>query len=181
MTSKRRTTGSGTTGAATAGTAKGGAPGAPGSTAESATAVAGEPVSRVDGARKVAGAAPYPNDVTLSGHDIPASAEVLCVLGAGNRDEAVFANPESFDIYRDDNSVQKAFIASADHYAFGFGRHFCIGSRLAQVEARVSMNLFFDTMADLRFADGFVPEEVGVWGRALPKLELRFRPTGALN
>ena len=67
MTSKRRTTGSGTTGAATAGTAKGGAPGAPGSTAESATAVAGEPVSRVDGARKVAGAAPYPNDVTLSG------------------------------------------------------------------------------------------------------------------
>jgi cytochrome P450 len=121
------------------------------------------------------------HDVTLSGHHIPASAEVLCVLGAGNRDETVFENPDSFDVFRNDNSVQKAFIASADHYAFGFGRHFCIGSRLAQIEAQVSMNLFFDTMADLRFADGFVPEEVGIWGRALPKLELRFRPIGAVN
>jgi pulcherriminic acid synthase len=121
------------------------------------------------------------HDVAYSGHAIPAGSEVLCVLGAANRDETVFDRPDSFDIHRNDNNVQKAFIASADHYAFGFGRHFCIGSRLAQIEARVSMNLLFDTMADLRFADGFVPQEIGFWSRALPKLELRFQPTGALN
>ncbi len=116
-------------------------------------------------------------DVTLSGQRLAAGSEVLCVLGAANRDGAVFADPDRFDLFRDDNDVNKAFIASADHFAFGFGKHFCIGSRLAQIEARVSMNLFFDHLAELRYADGFEPVEVGVWGRALPSLKLSFRPT----
>jgi pulcherriminic acid synthase len=116
-------------------------------------------------------------DVELAGVSLQAGAEVLCVLGAANRDERVFADPERFDIHRNDNAVGKAFIASADHFAFGYGKHFCIGSRLAQIEARVSMNLFFDHMADIRYADGFTPVEVGFWGRALPALKLNFTPT----
>jgi hypothetical protein len=32
-------------------------------------------------------------------------------------------------------------------------------------------------MADIRYAEGFMPYEIGFWGRALPALKLAFTPT----
>jgi pulcherriminic acid synthase len=115
-------------------------------------------------------------DVELSGVTIPAGAEVLCMVGAANRDPRVFERPDTFDIHRDDNKLRLAFTAGASHAAFGWGRHFCLGAQLAQVETRVAANALLDAMPEVRFADGFEPVEVGIWARAPRRLELVFEP-----
>ena len=48
----------------------------------------------------------------------------MLMFESANFDEAVFGDPESFDIDRNPNS----------HLAFGFGTHFCLGNQLARLE-----------------------------------------------
>ena len=57
---------------------------------------------------------------------IPKNGGVLAVVGAANRDESRYRDPDRFDIRRRDN----------DHLAFGGGAHFCMGAHLARMEAR---------------------------------------------
>lgn len=66
-------------------------------------------------------------EVTLNGVTIPAGERVLLLLGSANRDPRVFPDPERFDLDRDTRSM----------LTFGAGPHFCLGSALARLEARV--------------------------------------------
>ena len=61
---------------------------------------------------------------TVSGVEIPAGNKILLFLGAANRDERRWENPESFDISR----------AAGGHVGFGFGIHACLGQMLARLE-----------------------------------------------
>ncbi len=70
-------------------------------------------------------------EVELGGRTIPAGALVIPWLAAANRDPARFADPDRFDVRR----------RPTGHVAFGHGIHFCIGSRLARVEARVVLEI----------------------------------------
>jgi len=70
---------------------------------------------------------------------IPGGANVLLLLASANRDESVFSRASHFDLTRD---------ASA-HLAFGLGTHFCLGSALARLEARVVLEELF-AAADLQ-------------------------------
>lgn len=64
---------------------------------------------------------------TLGGHTIEAGQKVLVWEGSANRDAAVFAAADHFDITRKPNP----------HLGFGQGVHYCLGANLARLELRV--------------------------------------------
>ena len=66
-------------------------------------------------------------DTVLAGTKVAAGDKVAMIYTSANRDETVFAEPERFDARRQPNP----------HLAFGIGEHFCLGSHLARLEARV--------------------------------------------
>ncbi|RFU21411.1 cytochrome P450 [Geodermatophilus marinus] len=67
-------------------------------------------------------------DVELAGVTVREGQKVAALLGAANRDPAVFADPGALDVGRADNP----------HISFGAGVHFCIGAPLARVELQTS-------------------------------------------
>jgi pulcherriminic acid synthase len=115
-------------------------------------------------------------EVTLSGGTIPAGATVTCLIGAANRDENRYRDPDRFDIFRDDLTTKTAFSAAADHLAFALGRHFCVGALLAKAEVEIGVGQLLDAMPDVRLADGFEPAEQGVFTRGPQSLPVRFTP-----
>ena len=62
----------------------------------------------------------------LAGQPVAAGDKVVVSFASANRDEAVFDDPDHFDVERD---------ASA-HLAFGHGPHFCLGAHLARAQMR---------------------------------------------
>jgi cytochrome P450 len=67
----------------------------------------------------------------LNGTHIAEGDWLLLSYASGNRDDAVFADPMTFNVARSD----------ADrHLAFGFGAHFCLGAQLARMEMRAFFN-----------------------------------------
>lgn len=115
-------------------------------------------------------------EVALSGGTVPAGVTVTCLIGAANRDEDRYRNPDSFDIFREDLTATNAFSAAADHLAFALGRHFCVGALLAKAEVEIGVGQLLDAMPDLRLADGFDPVERGVFTRGPQSLPVRFTP-----
>jgi len=81
-------------------------------------------------------------DVELGGQQIKTGQKVVMFYPSANRDEDVFANPETFDIGRTPN----------EHVAFGIGEHFCIGSNLARLEIRVIFEELVRRLPDLELA-----------------------------
>ncbi|OLF14800.1 cytochrome P450 [Actinophytocola xanthii] len=115
-------------------------------------------------------------DVTLSGGTIPAGSTVTCLIGAANRDPRRFAEPDRFDIFREDLPTNTAFSAAANHLAFALGRHFCVGALLAKTEIEVAANQLLDAMPDLELAPGAASVEKGVFTRGPASLPIRFTP-----
>ncbi|GAA0249185.1 cytochrome P450 [Cryptosporangium japonicum] len=72
-------------------------------------------------------------DVLLHGVTAPAGSPLLLALGSANRDEAVFAEPDRYDLHRPPKEL-------AQILSFGGGRHFCLGANLARLEARVVLS-----------------------------------------
>ena len=66
------------------------------------------------------------HDTECLGQLIAEGSIMLLINGSANRDEAHFPNGEQFDIHR-----------RGGHLSFGQGLHFCLGSSLARMQARV--------------------------------------------
>lgn len=115
-------------------------------------------------------------EVTLSCGVVPAGATVTCLIGAANRDENRYRDPDRFDIFRDDLTTTTAFSAAADHLSFALGRHFCVGALLAKAEVEIGVGQLLDAMPDLRLADGAELVEQGVFTRGPQTLPVRFTP-----
>jgi len=72
-------------------------------------------------------------DVELRGQMIREGDAVAMLYSSANRDEEVFMRPDALELRRDPNP----------HLAFGFGEHFCLGAKLARLEARVFFEELF--------------------------------------
>lgn len=83
------------------------------------------------------------NDTEVDGHMIPAGDQVLTVLGAANRDPAVFADPDRLDLARDN---------AARNMSFGGGIHHCLGMALARVEGQRAIGSLIRRFPNLDFA-----------------------------
>ncbi len=81
--------------------------------------------------------------VTLVGVLVEPGQKVAALLGAANRDPAVFDRPDAFDLRRDPNP----------HLAFGAGLHFCVGAPLARMELAESLGLLLRRMPGLRLVE----------------------------
>jgi len=66
------------------------------------------------------------SDCELGGQRIGEGDKVVVSFSSANRDEAVFADPDRFDIRRHPNP----------HLVFGHGPHFCLGAHLARTQMR---------------------------------------------
>jgi cytochrome P450 len=77
-------------------------------------------------------------DTELAGKAIAKGDKVVMWYVSANRDEAVFEHPNEFHIDREN---------ARQHLAFGIGVHFCMGSRLAEMQLRV---LWEETLARFR-------------------------------
>ena len=85
----------------------------------------------------------YPTeDVTFGGVTIPKGSTVMPLLGAANRDPAIFENPELFDITREKNR----------HLGFGQGIHYCLGAPLARMETKIALTRLLEHNPNLRLA-----------------------------
>jgi cytochrome P450 len=101
---------------------------------------------------------------TLAGAALPAGAQILVALGSANRDERRFADPDAFRPER----------RPEDHVAFGFGRHFCAGSHLARLEARIAVGTLLRRLPRLRFAPDAPRGIAGLAFRAPSALPVEF-------
>ena len=78
-------------------------------------------------------------DTELGGQKIREGDKLLMYYPSANRDEAVFENPDVFDIDR----------KNKQHVAFGYGEHFCLGTHLARLESRALFEGILDRMHDI--------------------------------
>ncbi|WP_324651325.1 cytochrome P450 [Georgenia sp. H159] len=87
----------------------------------------------------------YPREATrdtvLDGVMVPKGARLGVVIGAANRDPAVFEDPETYNINR----------PKQPHLAFGGGNHFCAGTWVARASVmQVAAPMLFDELPNLR-------------------------------
>ena len=81
-------------------------------------------------------------DIEIDGQTIRAGEGVILATQLGNRDEAVFGEPDRLDVRRD----------ARQHVAFGFGVHQCLGQPLARVELQVVYSTLYRRIPTLRLA-----------------------------
>jgi cytochrome P450 len=66
-------------------------------------------------------------DAVVGDTPVRSGQKLAMMYTSANRDEAVFDDPQRFDVHRDPNP----------HLSFGIGTHFCLGAHLARLEGRV--------------------------------------------
>ena len=75
-------------------------------------------------------------DTDLAGQKIPRDSLISLLLGSGNRDEAVWADAEVYDLSREPRR----------HLGFGTGAHVCLGMHIAKLEARIALEGIVDLL-----------------------------------
>ncbi|WP_217554308.1 cytochrome P450 [Streptomyces sp. GbtcB6] len=79
-------------------------------------------------------------DVELHGRHMRAGEKVTLWWPAANRDEAVFPDPDRFDVRRDPNP----------HLSFGHGVHYCLGDAFGRLEIQLALEALLDRVEEIR-------------------------------
>jgi cytochrome P450 len=105
------------------------------------------------------------SDTDLGGARIQAGDQVTVSIAGANRDPAVFADPDRFDVRRTN---------SAKHLAFAHGPHFCLGAHLARLEARIAVATLLDLLLELRLDERYPATPRGLVFRKPTDLRVRW-------
>ncbi|HEX4431630.1 MAG TPA: cytochrome P450 [Frankiaceae bacterium] len=79
----------------------------------------------------------------LAGSALGTGQLVIALIGAANRDPAVFEDPHRFDVARAN---------AREHLAFSAGVHYCLGAALARLEGEIGLRALFERFPDLSIA-----------------------------
>jgi cytochrome P450 len=102
-----------------------------------------EELLRYDSSVQVTGRTTLEDVDNLGGTALPKAQSVICLLGAANRDPAVYADPDRLDITR----------ADVHPVSFGGGIHHCVGAQLARIEGEVAIGALLRRLPNLRLDD----------------------------
>ncbi|MEV6554070.1 cytochrome P450 [Nocardia sp. NPDC051756] len=80
-------------------------------------------------------------DTEIAGQPIARGEMVSLLLGAANRDPAVFTDPGAFDVTRTN---------AREHLSFSSGVHSCLGASLARMEGLVALSALYERFPELR-------------------------------
>lgn len=105
-------------------------------------------------------------DVEMHGLTIPKGAQVNLCMGAANRDDKRWENPDAFDIHRPRRA----------HISFAGGIHSCLGMHLARVETKAMLTSLFDRVIDLELIEDDDTKITGMPFRSPKHLPVTFRP-----
>jgi cytochrome P450 len=103
-------------------------------------------------------------DVEVAGTPIKEGDFVMLAYSASSRDPRTVQNPSKVDITRD----------SVLHSTFGVGPHRCVGSNLARLELRATLDEWLKRIPEFGVKPGTAPEYVTGFLRSMRKLELVF-------
>jgi cytochrome P450 len=104
-------------------------------------------------------------DTELAGVPIPQGSSVMPMLGAANRQEDRYPEPDRFDIFRQ----------AKVPISWGHGVHVCLGMHLARLEMRTAINLLLDRLPNLRLdPDGDDPHIRGMVFRSPTSLPVLY-------
>jgi len=101
--------------------------------------------------------------LTIGGHRVAPGEQLNVLLGAANRDPAVFVDPDRFDIARNPNP----------HLGFGMGLHHCIGKSLARMEGRIALPRLLRRFPGMGLAAGGAKWRGNTFFRGLKRLEVK--------
>ena len=87
-------------------------------------------------------------DVMLGDTAIAKGENVLTLLGAANRDPAMYPDPDRLDITR----------TNIKPFSFGGGIHFCLGAQLARIESDVAISTLLRRLPELRLDNVETPD-----------------------
>ncbi len=105
-------------------------------------------------------------DTEIGGQRIAEGEKVIMYYGAANRDDAMFADADRFDITR----------ANAEkNIAFGYGPHICIGRMTAQLQLEEAYRQLFARFPDIRWT-GEMDIAPNNFVHAVRRLEVAFTP-----
>ncbi|MEK6421794.1 MAG: cytochrome P450 [Burkholderia gladioli] len=84
------------------------------------------------------------DDIEVAGQILPRGTMVFMLIGSANRDPAMFAEPDRFDIRRANAKAAPVFAG---------GIHYCLGARLAQMEMEIAIGALLARLPNLRPVD----------------------------
>ncbi|MGE4650246.1 MAG: cytochrome P450, partial [Myxococcota bacterium] len=104
-------------------------------------------------------------DLTLRGVRMPKGSQVLMLFASGNRDPEHFDDPDTLDVTRPENRT---------HLGFSHGIHYCLGSAVARLEARIALEEMLARLGPWRVDEQSVLRNQLVPGRGIGRAILHF-------
>lgn len=106
-------------------------------------------------------------DLELGGVSMKKGDVIMVRFDSANRDPSQFDNPDTFDIFRKNNSR---------HVSFSSGPHMCVGFRLARMEMTLALNAILSRLKNIRIDEKLSDLDIqpSTHARCLKDLHIQF-------